>query len=420
LNTSTPLDPGPPRNLCGERNSASIEASPPSGSRGGFMSIVGVRRAGRVVEAGPGVVAVQQPRDLAHRRAHAGDVRGGRERADAQPAPVLGRLQQRLEVREVHAAVGREVDLDHGGEPLPPRHLVRVVLVGTDEHHRLVGLLEGAERLEALVPQELLELLAEHPARRGRQRHAQDLLQLVDRARGAGAAGDDAALRAGVHRRLDHRLGLVQQAAHAAAGDVVLGVGVGVAALQGLQVALDEHQAAPRGGVVAIDHQPPAERRVERRVDADDLAAQEVEAPVVHAPIVRDCLICVFRRSGSPGEQSGHREPFRRHAMTHKQVLFRSAAREKILRGATQLADAVRITLGPRSKSVLIQKKWGAPIVCNDGVTIAKEFDLEDAEQNLGAQMLRQAAERPATSSATAPAPPRSSPTPSSPTACAT
>jgi chaperonin GroEL len=80
--------------------------------------------------------------------------------------------------------------------------------------------------------------------------------------------------------------------------------------------------------------------------------------------------------------------------MTHKQVLFRSAAREKILRGATQLAEAVRITLGPKSKSVLIQKKWGAPIVCNDGVAIAKEFELKDAEENLGAQMLRQAAER--------------------------
>jgi len=80
--------------------------------------------------------------------------------------------------------------------------------------------------------------------------------------------------------------------------------------------------------------------------------------------------------------------------MTHKQVLFRSAAREKILRGATQLADAVRITLGPKSKSVLIQKKWGAPIVCNDGVAIAKEFELKDAEENLGAQMLRQAAEK--------------------------
>jgi len=80
--------------------------------------------------------------------------------------------------------------------------------------------------------------------------------------------------------------------------------------------------------------------------------------------------------------------------MAHKQVLFRSAAREKILRGATQLADAIRVTLGPRSKAVLIERKWGAPIVCNDGVTIAKEFDLKDPEENLGARMLRQAAEK--------------------------
>ena len=80
--------------------------------------------------------------------------------------------------------------------------------------------------------------------------------------------------------------------------------------------------------------------------------------------------------------------------MAHKQILFHSAAREKVLRGATLLADAVRVTLGPKSKSVLIQKSWGAPIVCNDGVTIAKEFDLKDAEENLGAQVLRQAAEK--------------------------
>jgi len=80
--------------------------------------------------------------------------------------------------------------------------------------------------------------------------------------------------------------------------------------------------------------------------------------------------------------------------MTAKRVLFRSEAREKVLHGAAQLADAVRITLGPKSKSVLIQKKWGAPVVCNDGVTIAKEMELEDAEENLGAQMLRQAAEK--------------------------
>ncbi|MCC2611817.1 chaperonin GroEL [Neorhizobium sp. Rsf11] len=80
--------------------------------------------------------------------------------------------------------------------------------------------------------------------------------------------------------------------------------------------------------------------------------------------------------------------------MPHKQVLFRTEARGKVLQGATQLADAVRLTLGPKSKSVLIEKKWGTPIICNDGVTIAKEFDLKDPEENLGARMLRAAAEK--------------------------
>ncbi len=80
--------------------------------------------------------------------------------------------------------------------------------------------------------------------------------------------------------------------------------------------------------------------------------------------------------------------------MNAKQVLFHSEAREKVLRGAEKLADAVRVTLGPRSKCVLIQRQWGAPLVCNDGVTIAKEFELKDPEENLGARMLRQAAER--------------------------
>jgi chaperonin GroEL len=80
--------------------------------------------------------------------------------------------------------------------------------------------------------------------------------------------------------------------------------------------------------------------------------------------------------------------------MAHSKIVFRATAREKILSGATQLADAVRVTLGPKSKSVLIQNKWGNPTVCNDGVTIAKRIDLLDPEENLGAQMLRQAAER--------------------------
>jgi len=80
--------------------------------------------------------------------------------------------------------------------------------------------------------------------------------------------------------------------------------------------------------------------------------------------------------------------------MAHKQVLFRSEARERILRGVTALADAVRVTLGPKSKCVLLEKRFGIPVVCNDGVTIAKEMELKDPVENLGAQMIRQAAER--------------------------
>jgi chaperonin GroEL len=80
--------------------------------------------------------------------------------------------------------------------------------------------------------------------------------------------------------------------------------------------------------------------------------------------------------------------------MASKQVFFRSEARERILRGVNTLADAVRVTLGPKSKCVLIEKKFGLPVVCNDGVTIAKEMELKDHVENLGAQMIRQAAER--------------------------
>ena len=80
--------------------------------------------------------------------------------------------------------------------------------------------------------------------------------------------------------------------------------------------------------------------------------------------------------------------------MSAKTLLFESEAREKILNGAKALADAVRVTLGPKSKCVLIGRKWGRPIVCNDGVTIAKEVELKDPNENLGAQMMREAAER--------------------------
>jgi chaperonin GroEL len=80
--------------------------------------------------------------------------------------------------------------------------------------------------------------------------------------------------------------------------------------------------------------------------------------------------------------------------MAHTRLFFRDKARAKILAGATALADAVRITLGPKSRCVLVQRKWGSPLVCDDGVTIAKEMNLEDPEENLGARMLREAAVR--------------------------
>lgn len=80
--------------------------------------------------------------------------------------------------------------------------------------------------------------------------------------------------------------------------------------------------------------------------------------------------------------------------MTYKRLSFRAAAREKILKGAAELYDAVRVTLGPKSKSVLMDRKWGKPLVCNDGITIAKEIKLKDPEENMGVQVLKEPAER--------------------------
>jgi len=78
--------------------------------------------------------------------------------------------------------------------------------------------------------------------------------------------------------------------------------------------------------------------------------------------------------------------------MKHSKLRLHDDARSRILAGATALAEALRPTLGPKSKCVLIERKWGTPLVCNDGVTIAKELELADPEENLGARMLREAA----------------------------
>jgi len=75
-----------------------------------------------------------------------------------------------------------------------------------------------------------------------------------------------------------------------------------------------------------------------------------------------------------------------------KQITFGGHARAAILRGVNRLADAVKITLGPRGRNVVLDKKYGSPTITKDGVTVAKEIDLKDAMENMGAQMLREVA----------------------------
>jgi len=81
-----------------------------------------------------------------------------------------------------------------------------------------------------------------------------------------------------------------------------------------------------------------------------------------------------------------------------KQILFDEAARKKILKGVETLSRAVKVTLGPKGRNVLIDKKYGAPTVTKDGVTVAKEIDLSDPYENMGAQMVREVASKTADS----------------------
>jgi len=80
--------------------------------------------------------------------------------------------------------------------------------------------------------------------------------------------------------------------------------------------------------------------------------------------------------------------------MTAKQMQYGGDARAAILRGVEQLADAVKVTLGPRGRNVVLDKKFGAPTITKDGVTVAKEIELEDPFENMGAQMVREVASK--------------------------
>src|SRR6185369_10649661 len=80
--------------------------------------------------------------------------------------------------------------------------------------------------------------------------------------------------------------------------------------------------------------------------------------------------------------------------MSAKEIVFSETARHRIAAGLNVLANTVKVTLGPRGRHVLIEKSWGTPTVTKDGVTVAKEIELEDKLANLGAQMVKEVASK--------------------------
>src|SRR5215470_14879092 len=80
--------------------------------------------------------------------------------------------------------------------------------------------------------------------------------------------------------------------------------------------------------------------------------------------------------------------------MAAKEILFNTKARAQIAHGLNTLANAVKVTLGPRGRNVVIEKSWGSPTVTKDGVTVAKEIELENKFENMGAQMVKEVASK--------------------------
>jgi len=77
-----------------------------------------------------------------------------------------------------------------------------------------------------------------------------------------------------------------------------------------------------------------------------------------------------------------------------KEIKFEIEAREKLKCGVDKLANAVKVTLGPKGRNVVLEKKFGAPVITKDGVTVAKEIDLSNAYENIGAQMVKEVASK--------------------------
>src|SRR5213595_2024207 len=97
----------------------------------------------------------------------------------------------------------------------------------------------------------------------------------------------------------------------------------------------------------------------------------------------------------SPPDVRSNREQYRRSkTMAAKEVKFSVDAREKMLRGVDILANTVKVTLGPKGRNVVLDKSFGAPRITKDGVTVAKEIELSDKFENMGAQMVKEVASK--------------------------
>src|SRR5271155_4243586 len=101
---------------------------------------------------------------------------------------------------------------------------------------------------------------------------------------------------------------------------------------------------------------------------------------------------------GGAGRRGRRLDPRIRHGglepMAAKMIAFDEEARRGLERGMNQLADAVKVTLGPKGRNVVLEKKWGAPTITNDGVSIAKEIELEDPYEKVGAELVKEVAKK--------------------------
>src|SRR5712691_8362929 len=108
--------------------------------------------------------------------------------------------------------------------------------------------------------------------------------------------------------------------------------------------------------------------------------------------MVRNTSSCAKTKYWASSKAPTRRKRHRRQDHMAKQIIYGEHSRQAVLRGINQLADAVKVTLGPKGRNVVIDKKYGSQTITKDGVTVAKEIELKDALENMGAQMVREVA----------------------------